>query len=229
MNRPHIHLQTALVACALALTAAATLPHHSIHSVEREAIPIGVLEAAPLPPAQLDLATDLGNGFYPQLRQVGAEDPEFKAVLAWLGSNGAPPITKIEAQKAACISSMPCTPKPGGYMPAEVWFHDSKHGDLSLDAVLVYNFPHVALIDLENFYAFGDPKVLKWFNAPREPVKTISLAPVGEPWPDQCAKCFRAADTDSLEIGSRYEDTRGVFRKVRFWWAFFPQARWELT
>ena len=163
---------------------------------------------------------DVSNGFYPHLRKVGPEDPEFLDILSWLKAKGAPAKTRLEAQRAQTVDG------PGRWLPAGIVFETTDGNILHLDAALVFNFPHVALVELKQFFRFGDPSVLELYPGPRQQVGYISVSPIGAAWPEQGDDCFRPADTDRFEYAAQYVDASGRYQKERRRWAFVSFGVW---
>ena len=163
---------------------------------------------------------DVSNGYYPHLRKVGPGDPEFLDVISWLKSKGAPRQTELYASRAQTVDG------PGRWLPAQIRFHGENGMEISLDAALVFNFPHVALVELKQFFAFGNPNVLEFYPGIRQPVAYVITSPIGAPWPEEGANCFRPADSDRNDYGAEYIDTTGRYRKVRRSWVFVSYGVW---
>jgi hypothetical protein len=162
---------------------------------------------------------DIANGFYPHLRKVGPDNPEFLDVLAWLTSRGAPAAAKIRAQRALTANG------PGRWLPAELTY-ESAQGSVVFDAALVFNFPHITLVELKNYFHFGDASVWETYPGPRHPAAYVTLSPIGAAWPEQGDNCFRPAPTDRYDYGAEYVDPTGRYRKERRMWAFFALGVW---
>jgi len=179
--------------------------------------------ALPTMPEQINPSIDphdVSNGFYPYLRKVGPEDTEFVDIVSWLKTKGAPAKTSLEAQRAQTVDG------PGHWLPAEIVFEAENGAKLRLDAALVFNFPHVALVELKQFFAFGNPSVLEFYPGLRQPVGYVSVSPIGAAWPEQGANCYRPADTDRYEYGAEYVDSTGRYRKERRSWVFISFGVW---
>jgi hypothetical protein len=163
---------------------------------------------------------DISNGFYPHLRKVGPEDPEFLDILSWLKSKGAPAKTRVQARRAQTVDG------PGQWLPAEIVFETESGSVLRLDAALVFNFPHVALVELKQIFRFGDPSILELYPGPRQPVGYLSVSPIGAAWPEQGEDCFRPTDADRFEVGAQYMDSTGRYQKERRRWVFVSFSVW---
>ena len=163
---------------------------------------------------------DVANGFYPHLRKVGPGDAEFLDVVSWLKSKGAPAKTSLDAQRAMTVNG------PGKWMPAEIIFAGENGAVLRLDAALVFNFPHVALTELKQFFRFGDPTVLEWYPGIRQPVAYVAVSPIGAAWPEQGPDCYRPTDADRNDYGAEYTDATGRYRKERRSWVFVSFGVW---
>jgi hypothetical protein len=166
---------------------------------------------------------DISNGFYPHLRKVGPLDPEFLDIISWLQSKGAPRKTSLAADRSQTVDG------PGRWMPAQITFESEEGNQLRLDAAMVFNFPHVALTDLEQFFRFGNPSVLEFYPGLRQTVSFITISPVGAAWPEQGENCFRPADSDRLEFGAEYIDQTGQYRKDRRTRMFVSYGVWVKT
>lgn len=157
--------------------------------------------------------SDISNGFYPHLRKVGEADPEFLDVLGWLESKGAPGQLRLYADRGVSTDGSP------SILPSQIEFTRGGQA-VSLDAALVFNFPHVALVDLKNAFGFGNPNVLDYYPGIRREVAFIKRpSPIGEHWPEKGANAYRPADFDTLPIGVTWVDSTGSYLKVeRGWW-----------
>lgn len=165
---------------------------------------------------------DISNGFYPHLRKVGPTNPEFLDVIAWLKSKGAPPNTDLKAERSMTVDG------PGRWMPAQIsWsMADGSMRPLGLDAAMMFNFPHVALTDLQQYFGFGNPNVLTFYPGLRQPVSFITVSPIGTAWPEQGANCFRPADSDRSDYGAEFIDQTGRYRKEQRSWMFVSYGVW---
>jgi hypothetical protein len=164
--------------------------------------------------------SDVSNGYYPHLRKVGPEDPEFLDIISWLKSKGAPAKTVLQAQRAQTVDG------PGKWLPAEIAFETESGAVLRLDAALVFHFPHVALVELKQFFRFGDPARLELYPGPRQPVGYVSISPIGVEWPEQGERCYRPADSDRFDYGAEYVDRTGRYHRERRRWVFVSFAVW---
>ena len=178
---------------------------------------------------------DLGNGYYPHLRKVGAADPEFLDVLAWLRSNGIPWHVRIFTPKGT---------DPAGFvtlMPDEIHWTKGDAGDTAgrpdlpekgikiLEAALVFNFPHVALEELLEFYGLPKNTTHQMYPGPRKAVATIDQSPIGEAWPDRPGD-FRPSAYDQanpLPYGTVWTDGTGSYVREKRGWAFVGYAAWK--
>jgi hypothetical protein len=163
---------------------------------------------------------DVANGFYPHLRKVGPEDAEFLDILSWLKSKGAPGNTVLQAQRAQTADG-----SPGRWMPAEIVF-EANGARMRLDAALVFNFPHVALVELKQCFGFGNAAQLEFYPGPRQPVSFVPLSPIGAAWPEQGEDCYRPADADRFDYGAEYVDASGRYLKERRRWVFVSFGVW---
>lgn len=164
--------------------------------------------------------TDISNGFYPHLRKVGVDNPEFLDVVAWLKSKGAPRKTTLMAQHTETPDG------PGRWLPTQIVFDNENGPTLGLDAAMVFNFPHVALVDLKNFFGFGNPAVTELYPGIRQTVGYVQISPIGAAWPEQGENCYRPADSDRSDYGAEYIDQTGHYRKNRQSWAFISYGVW---
>jgi hypothetical protein len=169
--------------------------------------------------AQID-PKDISNGFYPYLRKVGPTDPEFLDVIEWLKSKGAPAATHLVPHWAPAING------PGGPLPTGIVWESLSGTSTELDAAMVFNFPHVALVELKHLFGFGDPNVLEFYPGPRKAVSYLEASPIGEAWPEQGQGAFRPAANDSFAYGDEFTDSTGRFRKERRQWAYLSYPVW---
>jgi len=163
---------------------------------------------------------DISNGFYPHLRKVGPSNPEFLDVVSWLKSKGAPRKTSLVAKRAEALDIS------GRWMPTEIVFAADNGTVLGLDAAMVFNFPHVALVDLKVFFGFGNPSLTELYPGIRQTVGYVQISPIGAAWPEQGENCYRPADSDRSEYGTEYIDQTGHYRKDRHSWAFISYGVW---
>jgi hypothetical protein len=162
---------------------------------------------------------DLANGYYPHLRKVGEADPEFQDVLAWLERKGAPRHSRLFATRGVSTDGSP------SLLPTQIEWRSSGF-ETHLDAALVFNFPHVALTELQRLFGFGNPNVLEFYPGLRQPVAYVWRSPVGEAWPQQGPNAYRPADGDRSEYGSEYVDQTGRYRKEKRHWMFVSYGVW---
>lgn len=172
---------------------------------------------------------DLSNGHYPHLRKVAIDDPEWLDINRWLTSKGAPAYTRLFVPKGLAA------PGDNPILPTEMWWEGSKtdsSGILKLDAALVFNFPHVALVELKHAFAFGDPNVLEMYPGYRKPVQYVAQSPIGARWPErdsEAGAAFRPSEFDQhnpMPYGTTWHDATGAYRKDRRGWAFVSYPVW---
>lgn len=157
---------------------------------------------------------DVANGYYPHLKPIGINDPEFTAVVEWVKSKGAP-----EPRVLVSASAL------GSLLPTELVFDNGRGAVLRADAAMFFNFPHITLTELKNVFGFGDPKVSEYYTVAREPKPTIIAAdasPIGEPLPQLGPNAFRPNDSDRLPVGTKWQ---GYTKELRAW-AFFEFPVW---
>lgn len=167
-----------------------------------------------LPGSLIPTAGDLSNGFYPYLRKFGMDDPEFLDILSWLQSKGAPAfLLNVYANMQ------------GQKMPTQIIWDDGKGKALEMDAAIVYNFPHVALVDLKAYFEFGNPMITELYAGYRAPAKFVSVPVMGAAWPEESeargVPCFHTVPHDGLNDGATYIDSKGSYLKVGRKFAFF--------
>ncbi len=165
---------------------------------------------------------DVANGYYPQLTKVDLNSPEFLSVVEWLVSKGAP------VPKASVIAAI----NPGGaghLMPTNLVFSNAAGSSLESDAALVFNFPHVTLVELKNAFGFGDSKVLEFYpgrQATNVPAPVVA-SPIGVAWPEQGPNAFRPSADDHFPIGATYSDASGTYFKDFYQWVFVTCPVWR--
>ncbi len=177
--------------------------------------------------------SDLSNGYYPHLRTVGPDDPEFLDVLKWIYSKGIPPYTRLFTPKGL---------DPHGFksdMPVEIHWTKGDVGDTTgrpdvagikiLEAAMVFNFPHIALEELLVFYGLPKHTTHQMYPGPRKPVAVIDQNPIGEPWPDRPGD-FRPSAFDQqnpLPYGTVWTYGGASYRKEKGGWAFISYTYWR--
>lgn len=172
---------------------------------------------------------DLSNGHYPHLRKVAIDDPEFLDIQRWLTSKGAPPYTRLFVPKGLGVAGdnliLP-TEMHWDQRDRQEWEDGPRDATLKLDAALVFNFPHVALVELKHYFHFGNPNIVEMYPGLRKPVEFVVHSPIGVPWPEKGANAFRPSEFDKEAYGATYHDETGAYRKERFGWAFISYPVW---
>jgi len=163
---------------------------------------------------------DLSNGHYPHLRKVDIDDPEWGAVLEWLYSKGAPRFTRLFVPKGLGQAG------DNLILPTELHWERAGAETLKLDAALVFNFPHVALVELKQAFGFGNPNIIEMYPGLRRPAEYVVRSPVGVPWPEKGENAFRPSEFDKEPFGAVYFDQSGHYRKERHGWAFISYPVW---
>jgi len=166
---------------------------------------------------------DLSNGHYPHLRKVAVDDPEFLDIQNWLASKGAPRFSRFFVPKGLGLAG------DNLILPTELhWAGASgEAGDtLKLDAALVFNFPHVALVELKKVFGFGNPNVLEMYPGYRQPVEFVVKSPIGAAWPERGENAFRCSEADREPYGAVYQDATGRYVKEKRYWAFISFGVW---
>lgn len=166
---------------------------------------------------------DLSNGHYPHLRKVAIDDPEFLDIQRWLTSKGAPAFSRLFVPKGLGLEG------DNLILPTEMHWdgaHTELDGVLKLDAALVFNFPHVALVELKHAFRFGDPNIVEMYPGWRKPVEYVAHSPVGVPWPEKGPNAFRPSAFDQEPYGATYFDEAGAYRKEKHGWAFISYPVW---
>ena len=165
---------------------------------------------------------DLSNGHYPHLRKVAIDDPEFLDIQRWLVSKGAPAYSRLYVPKGLSVEG------DNPILPTEMHWDKAYDGaeTLKLDAALVFNFPHVALVELKHAFHFGDPNILEMYPGLRKPVEYVAHSPIGVAWPEKGANAFRPSEFDHEAYGATYFDETGTYRKDRYGWAFISYPVW---
>jgi hypothetical protein len=174
--------------------------------------------------------TDLANGYYPHLRKVAVDDPEFLDIQKWLVSKGAPKGWRLDARRGT-------DPLRGdAILPTEmVWEGAPREADgvLRLDAALVFNFPHVALVELKKAFGFGNPNVLEMYPGLRKPVQYVTRSPIGAHWPERGTDAYRPSPdnprAEGFAEGDVYEDATGRYKLTREWSLFARVPVWRLV
>jgi hypothetical protein len=166
---------------------------------------------------------DLANGYYPHLRKVAVDDPEFLDIQSWLVSKGAPRFSRYFVPQGVSWFN------EKAILPTEMVWEGAKkeaNGLLRLDAALVFNFPHVALVELKKAFGFGDPNVLEMYPGFRQPVQYVLRSPIGAPWPEKGENAYRPSEADREPYGAVYADPTGRYVKERHSWAFISYGVW---
>ena len=165
---------------------------------------------------------DLANGRYPHLRKLALDDPEFQDILNWFASKGAPPYSRLYVPKGLGLAG------DNLLLPTEIHWDNTLSGDnpLKLDAALVFNFPHVSLVELKHAFRFGDPNIVEMYPGLRKPVEYVTRSPIGAPWPEQGGNAFRPSPFDKEPYGVSYFDETGSYRKEKRGWAFISYPIW---
>lgn len=175
---------------------------------------------------------DLSNGHYPHLRRVSEDDPEWKDIHQWFASFGIPRYARLVAPKGLAA------PGDNPIMPTNIqWTRHGAPADgtqdvgdvKNLDAAMVFNFPHIALEELLEFY--GKPKhaTAQMYPGIRKPVKFVEYSPIGARWPERDeagAEAYRPSQLDSEPYGAAWTDATGTYRKERRGWAFISYPVW---
>ena len=164
---------------------------------------------------------DLANGYYPHLRRLALNDPEWNDILSWFVSKGIPNYTKFYTPKGIdpVVNAVVM-------LPTEIHWEKSGAETLKLDAALVFNFPHVALVELKNYFGVGDPRVLEMYPGLRKPLVEVARNPIGAPWPERGPNAFRPSAEDNFEYGAVVTTPAGTFTKERRGWAFISFPVW---
>lgn len=165
---------------------------------------------------------DLSNGHYPHLRKLAVDDPEFQDILNWFIEKGAPVYSRLYVPKGISIDGS------NSVLPTEIHWDNTLEGDspLKLDAALVFNFPHVALVQLKHAFRFGNPNVTEMYPGLRKTVEYVTHSPIGVAWPEQGENAFRPSQFDKEAYGAIYFDETGSYRKEKRSWAFFSFPVW---
>lgn len=163
---------------------------------------------------------DLANGHYPHLRKLAADDPEFLDIQRWLTSKGAPAYTRLYVPKGLGREG------DNLILPTEMHWERNGAETLKLDAALVFNFPHVALVELKQAFGFGNPNVIEMYPGLRKHVEYVVHSPIGVPWPEKGENAFRPSEFDKEPYGATYFDESGHYRKERHGWAFISYPVW---
>lgn len=162
---------------------------------------------------------DLSNGHYPHLRKVGINDPELVDILNWFRSKGIPPYTRLYVPKGLGREG------DNLILPTEMHWERSGAETIKLDAALVFNFPHVALVELKHAFG-GNPNIIEMYPGLRKPVSYVRYSPIGVPWPEKGENAFRPSVFDTEPFGATYFDETGHYRKERHGWAFISYPVW---
>jgi|RhiMetdeSRZDD1v2_1073273.scaffolds.fasta_scaffold152051_2 hypothetical protein len=163
---------------------------------------------------------DLSNGHYPHLRKVAIDDPEFLDIQRWFTSKGAPAYSRLYVPKGLGVEG------DNLILPTEMHWNNQNGETLKLDAALVFNFPHVALVELKHAFHFGNPNILEMYPGLRKPVRYVAQSPIGAPWPERGPNAFRPSEFDKEPYGATYFDATGSYRKDRYGWAFISYPVW---
>lgn len=163
---------------------------------------------------------DLSNGHYPHLRKVAIDDPEWLDIHKWLRAKGAPAYTRLYVPKGLGQAG------DNLILPTEVHYERGGDETLKLDAALVFNFPHVALVELKHAFGFGNPNQIEMYPGLRKPLKEVRYSPIGVPWPERGENAFRPSVFDTEPYGATYYDESGHYRKERWGWAFISYPVW---
>lgn len=175
---------------------------------------------------------DLANGYYPHLRKVSVTDPEWVGIHEWFATFGIPRYARLVAPKGIAA------PGDNPTMPTVIqWTRNGAPADgtqdvgdvKTLDAALVFNFPHIALEELLEFY--GKPKhaTHQFYPGKRKAVVYAEYSPIGLRWPERDEngqQAFRPSVLDGLEYGAVWTDATGTYRKERRGWAFISYPVW---
>lgn len=163
---------------------------------------------------------DLSNGHYPHLRKVAIDDPELADILRWFGSKRIPPYTRLYVPKGLGLEG------DNLILPTEMHWERNGSETLKLDAALVFNFPHVALVELKQAFGIGNPNIIEMYPGLRKPVEYVLRSPIGVPWPERGENAFRPSEFDKEPYGATYFDESGHYRKERHGWAFISYPVW---
>lgn len=175
---------------------------------------------------------DLANGYYPHLRKVSVNDPEWAGIHEWFASFGIPKYARLVAPKGIAA------PGDNPTMPTNVqWTRNGAPaegtqdvGDVkNLDAAMVFNFPHIALVELIEFYGKPAPRVVPMYPGPRKRIAYVEYSPIGQRWPERDENgqtAFRPSVLDNEPYGATWTDASGVYRKERKGWAFISYPVW---
>lgn len=171
---------------------------------------------------------DLSNGHYPHLRRLAVDDPEFLDIQFWLTAKGAPRFSRFFVPKGLGL---------GGdnlILPTEMWWEGAPGeagGALKLDATLVFNFPHVALVELKKAFGFGDRNILEMYPGYRKPLPLVIPAVIGAHWPERGANAYRPHEAnpraEGFNPGDTYRDATGsyIFTRERSLFSSVPVWR----
>lgn len=111
---------------------------------------------------QLPDPKDLSNGHYPHLPKVAIDDPRLIGILVWLLSKGIPPLTRFYTPKSVGPHV------PARFMPTEIHWERPHAETVKVDAVLMYNFPHITLVELKQAFGIGNPNILEMYPGPQD-------------------------------------------------------------
>lgn len=167
---------------------------------------------------------DLANGYYPHLRKLAADDPEWVDILAWFSSKGIPAYTQFATPRGIDpVKNLVVA------LPTEIHWNKPGAETLKLDAALVFNFPHVALVELKNYFSVGNPAAIEMYPGLRKPIVELPQNPIGAPWPEKGPNAFRPSDSDQRNPLPYYSEVSvggDRFIKERHGWVFVTYPIW---
>jgi len=163
---------------------------------------------------------DLANGYYIHLPPVSLD--QLEKVLGWFDALGIPEETGYWTGKGTDPSL-----NEEKYLPTEVQWSKDGFEDLFLDAALVYNFPHVARVELLNYFGFPGADVLVMYPGVRDTIMFTDVDPIGEWWPEQNG--YKPAKGDTLPEGSVFTKYGMQYQKIGRQVAFYRYQVWIPT
>lgn len=163
---------------------------------------------------------DLANGYYPHLPRVSEDD--LYNVLDWFVSLGIPDDNGLWTAKG----TDPVTNEVK-YLPTEIQWTKEGADDLFLDAALVFNFPHVARVELLGYFGLPGTSITVLYPGPRKTVQFVEFNPIGTKWPEQGTDAFRPAPGDQSPYGTIFTNSYGErFVKEKRNFAFISYGVW---
>ncbi len=145
-----------------------------------------------------------------------------RQVLSWLLRHGVPKSPLLTSQ----VRQLP--PELGGrvYTTWDWVFRHPEKDPFPHDLGLALNAPAVLLVQLKEYYGFGDPRVWEPYPDPElkpDEVVVVVKNPLGA---ERAPGEYSPARGDRLPVGAAVTVDGVRYRKERRYWAFVPYAVW---